>query len=122
MLLSTPLQVHVPVIDAFVGARGDEIVVLSAVACRDGDGTVPLPSLQVCDGWQTGGAGMAPLPSAGNSSSTASSSTYSNSRQPATHVRRYAGLRHGDIIHSAAAFADVLDALLKLGAAGRRST
>lgn len=116
MLLSTPLQVHVPVIDAFV--------VLSAVACRDGDGTVPLPSLQVCDGWQlqTGGAGMAPLPFAGNSSSTTSSSTYSNSRQPATHVRRYAGLRHGDTIHSAAAFADVLDALLKLGAAGRRST
>lgn len=80
---------------------------------------MPLPSLQAGDGWQAGGEGKPPLPSAGNSSSGGSNS---NSRQPATHVRRYPGMRHGDIIHSAAAFADVLDALLKLGAAGSRAT
>ncbi|PRW50953.1 group XV phospholipase [Chlorella sorokiniana] len=77
----------------------------------DGDGTVPLPSLQVCDGWHAGAAGTA--------GTADSSSSTSSSRQPATHVRRYPGLGHGDIIHSAAAFADVLDALMKLGGAGR---
>lgn len=76
---------------------------------------MPLPSLQVCDGWEAAAA-QAPPPAAGPLAANISSADHSRgSRQPATHVRRYPGLKHGDIIHSGAAFADVLEALLKLG-------
>jgi len=89
-------------------------------ARRDGDGTVPLPSLQVCEDWKAVAAQAgAAVPR--NSSNDGSSGSLSGSKQPATHVRRYPGMRHTDIIHSGAAFADVLEALLKLGSAAVES-
>lgn len=76
-------------------------------AGRDGDGTVPLASVAVCDGWHVQAQAAAAAGGVGGMSAS--------SKAPATHVRRFPGVRHADIPHSGAAF-EVLEALLDLGA------
>jgi hypothetical protein len=70
----------------------------------NGDGTVPLPSLAVCEAWQR------------------TSSHWSNNGSEAAgrlkvHVKRYPGVRHAALLRYGEAFADVLQAAVTLALA-----
>lgn len=79
-------------------------------APRDGDGTVPLCSLQVCDRWREAAAAAGTPPH--NRSQLAGGPA---APAPVVRIRRYWGVKHGELLRSGEAFADILEALGELG-------